>query len=159
MARQESWRCAGCGSAARSWWRTPTAPRDAELVRERRRDDAAAKRRAEAEERARRRRWKVLAAGATLILLTAIAAVVVTRRSSELAARGSGARTCDAFVASNLSTSADPVRVRSQLDELASLAAEAPDEIRIPAQRLAAAGRPGDPPFESARAALTAACR
>ena len=159
FARQQSWRCGGCGTSTRSWWRTPTAQRENQLVRERRREDATAARRARAQEVARRRRWKVIATGVTLILLAGVAAAVVTRRSSDAAARGASGRACDAFLAADLDTGASPAQVRADLDDLAAVADAAPDEIRIPAQRLAAAGRPGDPTFESTRAQLSAACR
>lgn len=159
FARQESWRCTSCGASTRSWWRTATAPRDGQQLRDRRRDEAATRRRAAAYEKARRRRWKVLAAGVAVIVAASVAATIVTKRSSADAARGSGARTCDAYVSSNFTTSADPAEVRRDLDELAAIADTAPDDIRLPAQRLAAAGRPGDPTFEDARRVLTSVCR
>jgi hypothetical protein len=62
-------------------------------------------------------------------------------------------------VSANLTTEADAASVRAALDEIAAQSTEAPDHVRLAAQRLATAGRPGDAAFEAARVGMINACR
>jgi hypothetical protein len=160
IARQESWRCTGCGSHTRSWWRTPTKAAEHRRTAEARATDAAERRRREAYEKARRRGWMVLAVGAIAIIATAFGAVTFTRNAAPVVARGANAKVCEAFrdVQRSINGNGDPAERRAALDALAAESVDAIDRIRLPAQRLAGAGQPGDKPFDDAARALDNAC-
>jgi hypothetical protein len=160
IARQESWRCNGCGAYTRSWWRTPTRAAEHRRVAEARVTDAAERRRREAYEKARRRRWKLLSAGAAAIIATSIATISFARGAEPVVDRGATGQVCDAFgeIQNDISGGAPLATIRASIDALAADSVDAIDRVRIPAQELAGAGQPGDKPFDDAAAKLGRAC-
>ena len=159
VERQESWRCAGCNHVNRSWWRTPSARRDAMVVVARRRDAAVQAAKAKVRAGMRRRRWKIIV-GAVAGLFLALGFVVVVR-SAEPTAAGDTTRTCAAFtklrsdLASNtLSVTAAEAKI-SQLKD-ASVSADA--KVQQGVVDLASAGPPGTAEFLVAQTSLADAC-
>jgi hypothetical protein len=161
LARQESWRCAGCGEYSRSWWRTPDGRRQSPTIGQRRQDDEVRRQRAAAYERARNRRWKLVATGVVMIAATVTWSVLLSDRSVRPTERGPSGRVCS--TAADLRTSfgsetVSPAEVRASLDDLAATANDAIPEVRLAAQRWAASGLPGDKTFEAAAKDVARAC-
>jgi hypothetical protein len=159
IARQESWRCP-CGAYTRSWWRTPTRAAEHKRTAEARAAQAAEQRRRQAYEKARRRRWKVLSAGALAIVITAAAAITISKHAAPVTTRGPSGRVCDEFatVQQDIDRNVPLAAIRTSVDTLAADAVDAVDAVRLPAQRLAGSGHPGDKPFDKAAADLARAC-
>lgn len=161
LARQESWRCRSCGAATRSWWRTPVAGRRAFEVADRRRVDAAGARRTRVAGTVRRQRGRVIAGVVLVVLVGAFVLLAGRVGTGGDAETGARAETCGAYreLAGDLAGGGlSPGALRARLEELADGAAGADDAVRIGAERLAASGRPGDPAFEEAKAALDRLC-
>ena len=162
LARQESWRCRSCGASTRAWWRTAEAPRRAVEVADRRRVQATRLRRRGITRAIGRQRTKLVVAAVVAALVAAVL-VLVGRidQSADDAIRDSSAVTCSAFrsLDRDLAGGGLPAAaLRSRLGELAAGAADADDAVRVAAERFAASGQPGDPPFEEARTELARRC-
>ena len=160
IARQESWRCTGCGGYTRSWWRTPTKAAEHRRIAEARATDAADRRRRAAYEKARRRRWKLFTVGAVAIIATAVAAVTFSRNAAPVVTRGANGRVCEAYadVQRSINSQAPKAEIRASIDAMAAESVDAMDRIRLPAQQLAGSGQPGDEAFDKAAKALSNAC-
>jgi hypothetical protein len=160
IARQESWRCGHCAGYSRSWWRTATAPKEAQEVARKKRSDAAERERRRILERARRRRWKILLAGFLAILACGLSAMVFTSTdasSPQDTARG----VCADFtrLKSDIANgSASTAQVEAAIGDLSRRADAATPEVQLAAKELHAAGRPGDATFLVASTKLADAC-
>lgn len=158
IERQESWRCAQCGSFSRSWWRTDTASYTAARVLTRRREAHNAELRRIAREGMRARRWKLVMFGVVCALLAAVV-VLSTRASGRAVATGADVA-CPHFreILEGVSTGR---LTQSQLDdELEQLELEVGDDGALagPVSDLRAASVPSSPGFIAARGALVDAC-
>lgn len=160
MARQESWRCTGCGAYSRSWWRTATAPREAQEVTRRKRADAAEQERQRVLAIARRRRWKLILGGVMIVLLAGASALIF--RSTDTSSPAEHTRvTCANWtrLKSDIANGAlTAVELDNALRDLADGAELAQPEVHLAADRLADAGRPGQATFLVASTQLSDAC-
>jgi hypothetical protein len=159
MERQESWRCGDCGHFNRSWWRTPSAKRDALAVVTRRRHAAVEAERAKVRAGMRRRRWKIIA-GAIAGLIAALAFVVVVKAAEPTAATDT-TTTCSHFerlrgqlAGNTLGLSA----IKDEVEQLKSESVSADPAVQKGVVDLASAGRPGTASFLVAETALADAC-
>lgn len=160
MARQESWRCTDCGAYSRSWWRTVTAPREAQEVTRRKRALAAEQERQRVLAIARRRRWKLILAGVVVVLLAGASALIF--QSSDTSSPVEQTRvTCANWtrLKSDIANGAlTPVELDTALADLAAGAELAQPDVQLAADNLAAAGRPGQATFLVASTQLSDAC-
>ncbi len=159
IARQESWRCR-CGAYSRSWWRTPTALRDAAAVAARKRSVAADQERARILTLARRRRWKVLLAGAVVIVLAGLSALVFTANDAAGPAEATRV-TCarwDSLKSALANGSLGGAEIDAATSELAAGAETAASDVQLASHDLADAGRPGRAAFLIASTRLSDAC-
>ncbi|HEX7168232.1 MAG TPA: hypothetical protein VF230_14730 [Acidimicrobiales bacterium] len=157
IERQESWRCGRCSHLNRSWWRTPTAQRDAMHVVTRRKHHLAEAERRAVREGMRKRRWKLVALGVAAVVTAA--AVVVGVRLAEPADTGTGPA-CAHWMQlrpdiTNGTLVGEPLDLA--LDELVAKAAGASAAIERAATTIAAAPV-GSTAFLGARTDLSDAC-
>lgn len=160
IARQESWRCTGCGAYSRSWWRTATASREAQEVLRRKRVEAAERERQRILAIARRRRWKLIASGVVVVLLAGASALIFS--SSQASSPAEQARaTCSEWtrLKSEIANGAlTPVEIEVALADLATDAESADPEVQLAVDRLAGAGGPGQAAYLVASTELSDAC-
>jgi hypothetical protein len=160
IARQESWRCTDCGAYSRSWWRTATAPREAQQVVARKRADAAEREHQRILAVARRRRWKLIAGGVVVVLLAGVSALIFSSTDASSPAEQTRA-TCASWtrLKSDIANGAlTPAELDVAVSDLATQAEEATPDVQLAADRLVDAGRPGQATFLVASTELSDAC-
>lgn len=160
IARQESWRCGECGAYSRSWWRTATAPREAEEVMRRKRADAADRERQRVLAVARRRRWKLIAAGVVVVLLAGAAALIFSATDASSPEEQTRA-TCANWsrLKSDIANGAlSGAALQDALVNQANEAGIAASDVQLAAANLTKAGKPGDATFLVASTQLSDAC-
>lgn len=160
MARQESWRCTSCGAYSRSWWRTATAPREAQEVTRRRRAEAAERERQRVLALARRRRWKLVLAGVIVVVLAGVSALIYSSDDAGTPAERTRA-TCSTWtrLKSDIANgSLTGAQLDAALAELAAGAELADNSVALAAEALADAGRPGTATYLVASTQLSDAC-
>jgi hypothetical protein len=160
IARQESWPCGGCRAYTRSWWRTATAPREAQEIAERKKQRAAADHRARQLAAAQRRRWKLVGGGVAAVVVAGVGALLFTSVDTSSPAEQTRIA-CERFVrfksnAANGTLTAG--EIDAEIDGIAEAAESGLPEVQVAASRLAGAGRPGDAAFLVASTAMSDEC-
>lgn len=159
LEQQETWRCTACNHYTRSWWRTPTAAREALDVVTRRRDLTARTERREAAI-ARRRRIRVVAVGVVLAALFGGGALVAATSRNSGPVTGT-AETCRQFdkLRSDLgSGTLDGPELQASLSALQAASAGADPTVASATAELVAVGRPSKAAFLVAQTELADAC-
>lgn len=159
LERQETWRCSGCGHYTRSWWRTPTAAREALAVVTRRRDLVARSERRQATT-ARRRRVRVVAVAVVIAAVIAGGAAIAVTGGSSGPATGT-AETCrqfDKLRAELGSGTLDGPELEASLRALQAASAGADPAVASATAKLVAVGRPSKAAFLVAQTELADAC-
>lgn len=159
MERQESWRCGKCNEFTRSWWRTPSAPRDAAHVVARRKHQLVEAERAAVRAGIKKRRWKLVAL-AVWAGVAAVGVVIGVRLTEPSAASGTRVACAhfDRLRSDLASGTVGAAELDRQLDQLQAEAEGADEDVAQAVVDLRAAGHPGSSSFLVARTGLADAC-